>query len=161
MLAGNFNIKLTKISKRSNNPANVLTLKKEVQCRSCSVTKLHWLSCCSVGGLNTPAHSFDLERGDCAPYSVTTPESLVSMQEGKKYIYLPHCYFEIELVLNDLEDHNKLITKILSPPGFAAQIYQQVSIGSWSSVHGQEPGSLPRFYFLRPVSVDTLSVGQR
>ena len=160
MLAGNFNIKLTKISKRSHNPANVLALQKEVQCRPCSVTKLHWLSCCSVGGLNALAHSFDLERGDCASYSVTTPESLVTRKKLHLFVSLRlRLTLQIELVLNNLEDHYKMKTKILSTPEFAALIYEQVSIGFWPSVHGQEPGSLLRFYSSRPVSVDTLSVG--
>ena len=67
---------LTEINKRPHNPADILTLKQKVQGRSCAVTKLHWLRCCSIGRLDALARSFYLERGHSHSDSVTTPEGL-------------------------------------------------------------------------------------
>ena len=67
---------LTEINKRPHNPADIFTLKQKVQSRSCAVTKLHWLRCCSIGRLDALARSFYLERGHFNSDSVTTPEGL-------------------------------------------------------------------------------------
>ena len=64
------------MNQRPHNPADILTLKQKVQSRSCAVTKLHRLRCCSIGRLDALSRSFYLERGHFHSDSVTTPEGL-------------------------------------------------------------------------------------